>query len=386
MTVGQRDGRAASAVARARIPEVQTLRAVAVALVMSFHYFISGTESFAGVALYTDAFGQSLAQHGWLGVQLFFMVSGFVIALTLEATPNGRQFAIRRFVRLWPVLVLVLPLLHLVGRWYGYPLERTWQDLLASFTLVDPWVWNSLAGTQFDWTTAVMWTLWIELQFYVVAGICFYGFGSRRFLPALTAVLFALSGVYWIDNVIPQLTNGAYLGLMLPGLDAHALWFLAGVVLFRMWRRPSGAPVTAIDAVILGLCGIANIVQLLAFGSVIPALMTVAYFAVFLAIALKHDGIKLLRWPWLVLIGEISYELYLVHDVIGVTFISTLGRAFGESPALHVVYVALAAALSVGVAYCIHTYWSRPVQRTLRRRFARNPAAPVITPSESRRH
>lgn len=97
-----------------KVAEVQGLRAIAILLVAGYHYFAGWTVPIDGNNLYPGTFAP-LFKYTYLGVELFFMVSGFVISMTLLRTPTMRQFAIKRFIRLWPALVVALPWYLLSG-------------------------------------------------------------------------------------------------------------------------------------------------------------------------------------------------------------------------------------------------------------------------------
>src|ERR1044071_1527464 len=92
-----------------RLAALDGLRALAIAWVILFHYAYFWTPAGAAPLVpYGDAYAWvPFAAVGFLGVHLFFMISGFVILLTLEQTSDFKEFMVRRVVRLWPALFLL---------------------------------------------------------------------------------------------------------------------------------------------------------------------------------------------------------------------------------------------------------------------------------------
>src|SRR3981081_2415530 len=86
-----------------RLLSIDGLRGVAILLVLGSHWF--SDKSLIGMYPYGSNF-LTLFKYGNMGVYLFFIISGFVIALTLDTSASVPQFIWRRFVRLWPALTL----------------------------------------------------------------------------------------------------------------------------------------------------------------------------------------------------------------------------------------------------------------------------------------
>jgi peptidoglycan/LPS O-acetylase OafA/YrhL len=87
-----------------RIEFIDGLRGVAIALVVLFHAYARWPE---GIIPYGGRFASiPLFSYGWLGVELFFLISGFVIVMTLEKCPNLYDFLGRRWLRLFPAMLI----------------------------------------------------------------------------------------------------------------------------------------------------------------------------------------------------------------------------------------------------------------------------------------
>ena len=85
-----------------RIAFLDGLRGVAIVGVLIFHGFVCYPENLP----FGDKFGFAPLRFGWVGVQLFFLISGFVIFMTLEQCQSLRQFAAKRWLRLFPAMLV----------------------------------------------------------------------------------------------------------------------------------------------------------------------------------------------------------------------------------------------------------------------------------------
>jgi peptidoglycan/LPS O-acetylase OafA/YrhL len=350
---------------RRRIAEIQGLRAIAIGMVMAYHFLAGWTMPIDGNLLYPETFASTIAREGWMGVQLFFMISGFVIALTLQSTPTVGQFARKRIRRLVPSTLVALPLVLLAALIIGVPVfARTVWDLMVSITLVDPWIWNAALGTDTQWVTSVMWTLWVEVQFYVLAALTFY-FARRRFIPALVtvgALLWAREAVVFIT---PDVTPEWIDSLPYTALGPHFWWFFSGVMFHRIWQ---GVKARAAVAACAGLVVASTITvgELMLTGRTIAAVMAVSFHLIFGLIIWRPAWWVPLRNRWLLLVGGFSYELYLIHDTVGVSIIWWMNQRFGDVGVTYPLSVVLATGASLLIAHGIWTLWSVRFQSSSR--------------------
>jgi peptidoglycan/LPS O-acetylase OafA/YrhL len=339
-----------------RIKEVQSLRAVAILLVAGYHYFSSWTMPIDGNNLYPGTFA-GLFRHTWLGVELFFMVSGFVISMTLLRSKSPKEFAVKRFLRLWPALLIALPAVFVVGNLVGADLyQRSIGDLLISFTLIDPMLINSVFPVTVDWVTAVLWTMWVEIQFYALAALLFFGLGRPRFVNALIVTTVVATLLMWLP--ITGIVSSETVALVTPAIAGYLPWFLAGALFHRIWSdegRPS-------DLLLLLAIYAHECLELWYYAESGAIWLPTFFFLAFLAIARKWRVSAVLRGSGLVYLGEISYEFYLVHDTIGVTTITSLLDRFGESPGAHIFGAVLGCGISIAAAAGIYRF-TTPLRR-----------------------
>jgi peptidoglycan/LPS O-acetylase OafA/YrhL len=348
-------------------PSLDGLRAVAVSLVVLDHAAIA---PFVG--------------WGQIGVNLFFVLSGFLITTLLieerEATGriDVRAFYLRRALRLLPALAVLLigvTLLMLVsGRAAEIPV-----DLLSTLFYVRNWF------TAFGENPGVLshaWSLSIEEQFYIVWPGTFlllivFWKGRWRGLVATLVLLALIStmlrAAIWI--------GGDY-NRALWGTDTRLDAILIGCTLaFLRWRWGLALPwyVGIIGLTIVGLTGFMD-----SFSSVVIGMTIVSLAGA--AVVLACLDTRLLAWRPIVAIGVVSYGLYLYHRPIARIFVDN--GLVGQLTA-----AAAIATISLILAWLSYRYVERPALR-LKSRWQRQPvsglagSAAVAIPSgesESRR-
>jgi peptidoglycan/LPS O-acetylase OafA/YrhL len=165
---------------------VDGFRALAILMVIGFHYFSRWTAPRSPENIYP--YGGWLADvalfnYGYLGVELFFIVSGFVISLTLFVSSDWADFAWKRFSRLFPTMLLCSLVTYTFLNAVGSPwFNASYRDFLPSLTFTDPALWSKALGGSFRSIDAAYWSLQVEVKFYLWACLLFFVFGSQRFL------------------------------------------------------------------------------------------------------------------------------------------------------------------------------------------------------------
>lgn len=284
---------------QARLGSLDALRGLAALGVVLFHYLpyydkLFG-HSFEIPQLLTDAL-----LFGRYGVHLFFILSGFVIFMTLERTRNAAWFGLARGVRLLPALwagiILTFISVHLLG-----PESRavSLETALLNATLLHEY----LGAEHVD---GAYWSLVIEVTFYSWMALLFYSLRdwSRLRIALWAWVLMSYAGVIWWQQ-IPDGLEFLVKDLMFV---KYAPLFIGGMLIFRIYRygRPSVG-----DAVLLTLAVCHGL-----FAYKLPySLFVLGCFTVFsLAVAGQLNWLANRPMLWL---GSLSYSLYLVHQNIG---------------------------------------------------------------------
>jgi peptidoglycan/LPS O-acetylase OafA/YrhL len=306
---------------------------------------------------YGDAY-VPIGKYGYFGVQLFFVISGFVITLTLYRCASFYEFIVRRFARLWPTLVLCALLTYLfltLSPVRVFPVSA--RDLIPALTFTTPETFNGMTRSdRYHWLDGSYWSLVVEVHFYVLIAATYF-LQPRSFGRNLLYVSAALLGADVIAlllgfHSVAEHIEGTLIASFLP-------WFLIGI---GFYFRSTGKPWVPFFA--LALCGL--VIRMLANRSeALPlAIASVAIPAVMWASA-STPLRRVLSTPLFTSIGASSYSLYLIHQDIGVTAIQWLRLSLGLHGPLSVVIALLMAGSMMVLAREIYLRFEMPLNRSI---------------------
>jgi peptidoglycan/LPS O-acetylase OafA/YrhL len=309
-----------------RLTALDGLRGVAILSVMGFHYLGLYAGLTPGIPTYPYAshLAASVFRYGWLGVELFFVISGFVIALTLEKCATPLEFATRRFARLWPALLVCSIATFIFSSAVGSPMSdfrpQHWYNFFPTLTLT-PREWWSFKFPAVDFVDRSYWTLIAEVRFYLVAAMIFWLFKRKNL--AVTVSIFVIANIT-IRSILKHTVGGdqAYSAITLPDFMP---WFAAGVVFFELYSRKLSRRV----ALILLLPMYVFIARNNTFdiqdnSSLVISGIALAIFAVFWLLTESPTWLQIFESRWLVTIGAWSYSIYLLHQEIGLALLFNL--------------------------------------------------------------
>lgn len=362
-----------------RIGWLDGLRAIAVTAVMLFHL----TSPFTAQYPHTDFF-LYVSRYGYLGVQLFFIISGFVISYTLERTPGFWHFHINRFARLFPAMLLCSMLTLGIIRWLDQPVVFTnahaFRNLLPGLTFTNPHLWAMLTGTEFHWINGSYWTLWVEVQFYLLASVVYYA-GKQHFFRKLVLSCIALSGLKYLPgyalNNYPDALSHLGLAAFFRGwnyvdelfnLCFFVGWFLLGALFYRLYKM-GWSWLFSITFLLVLACLVRD--NFYYFPTITWPLCTglaifcsLFFWMILCKRALVFPGSAFFRR-----IGMISYGIYLIHEEVGLLLIDhfsvLLGRLSFLAPFVVIVLVTCFAELS-------YRWYEQRFTRLLKRLFKRS--------------
>jgi peptidoglycan/LPS O-acetylase OafA/YrhL len=340
-----------------RLEYLDGLRAVAALIVVFFHYFQRWPAYYPYRAVPVSRY----LPLGSIGVWLFFVISGFVITLTLHRCASLYEFAVRRFARLWPAMLLCSILTYLVLQIVpGHPFSVAPRNFVPSLTFIDPKIFNFFAATgrPVDWMDGVYWSLYAEVQFYALIA-CVYFLQPDRFarnLPGAAALLIAVRacghalGLQFADRLFGVFTIVEYLPLFLVGVGFYETY--AG-------RRARAFFIAAA----LGIATEALVVDRPEAGKIVASVLCVLVLA---WIGMRTQfGKRLLAHPWIATVGVASYSLYLTHQRIGVALIHWLGQLSGLRGWLALALPIGVAVLLVLATIQIYRRWEAPLNRVI---------------------
>ena len=365
------------------IVELDGLRGIAILLVM-LHRLWPASSSFARV---TEA--------GWIGVDLFFVISGFLITGILLETRDDpdyfRNFYARRVLRIFPLfyllvggMLLVFPVVQHVRGGSSPFLDRAGSPLWYLLQLGN--IPEGVLGRDPPYWLAPVWSLAIEEQFYLTFPWVVRWVRPRR-LVALLLAMIALAPLVRLTAMLawPALDRFPY-QFTLSRVDAIASGCLLAIVARSPGLEHRRGLRGALVAVVVGAAVVAvatGLDRTTPFGIVAGYTVVALGFAALVLLTLFARGARAtapLRLRGLRYLGKTCFGLYLLHRPADTIVSALAARAGVDGAAIWLVLVKIAVA--VGLASLSWFLFERPILR-LKRRFASS-RHPVVDPSVGR--
>jgi peptidoglycan/LPS O-acetylase OafA/YrhL len=327
-----------------RIPELDGLRGIAIGMVLFCHYFQLSLVGRHGTLL---AYLNGVTSLTWSGVDLFFVLSGFLIGgILLDARNSVNYFQVfytRRFFRIMPiyaVILLAVPAFLWLTRSTGNNFSWLFGDLRPwfSYATFTQNFWMVQAASQGGNWLAPTWSLAVEEQFYLTLPLLV------RFLPGRRLIVFLLLGICaapvvriglmlhsW-ENVMAELT--------LPPCRGDALLtgvLVAVIVRNTKWRALVAEHPRHLRVLFVVLLGGVVFLTRFAPGISFPLMRSAGFtwlalfYATTLMLSVTQSGgwlNSLLCKAWLRWLGSIAYGVYLIHQPVqGLLFGCWMGRS-----------------------------------------------------------
>lgn len=327
-----------------RISHLDGLRGVAILLVIGFHAYTR----WPSIVPYGNTYASTpIFEYGYLGVHLFFLISGFVIFMSLEKSANIFSFIYRRWLRLFPAMLICSVIIYLtsaffVERPHGQP---SLKDFIPGLTFVEPYVWLKLTGLRLDNLEGAFWSLYVEFKFYIVASILYFLFGSKR-LVALIFLCFVcwLSLGYLSSTYAIAILEKLHTLCWILGFEYFG-WFAAGAAYYSYSKTRNqtwiyvGIFISILSAFSEGE---------FALEATIAALIISSLFALSI-ISSKMQ--QLMNNKILLYFGFVSYPLYLLHENMMIASVIKMEPYLSFVPS--VIYPVIAVALISILAFAI---------------------------------
>ena len=331
---------------------IDAYRAILIYAVLTYHYLLRWAPPLHTPNLYGyNTVYSPNWEIGAHGVEVFFVISGLVITMTVLRSHDALDFAFRRFSRLHPTAVVCSLLTFIVTTLVG-PAEfkRSVGDMLGSMTLIVP----AFHGRLID---GAYWSLIVEVKFYLLVAVSFF-FLRERFWLAVVALAIAefLCRIFAFHRGI---MDGPLIGNF---VSLFAIGMAAWYAIFEKRAAPAIWLSVAATLTLPATMSILTIDHEPALSVQIAVVAAIALLIVLLAFGAK---IPLGPLPYL---GRISYALYLTHQNIGVTIIGLVKRG---THCPDIAAFLLAAVLMTALAAFLFHFIEMPAQEWLRGHYLR---------------
>ncbi len=316
--------------------------------------------------------GRALAPGGYLAVDFFFILSGFVIPFSYEEKlRSGMSFSNflgRRLIRLYPMIIagslagLFAAILQNAYRLRDVGVFDYASSLILSIALI-PQLSGTNFGSEFFPFNVVVWSLFYELAANILYGAGGYRLGAKGICGlvvlsvALAAAMSAL-GLFRLDNFwtgIPRISFGFCTGMALYKLYASG-------AMRKLWPatfRPRAIPLSIFLLAVFAAPNDAT-----------PAYIILALAAsiaiIIAAIAAESPGGN---YPMQKFLGDISYPLYLLHRPLTVVLAIAMSGFLGETPAMRWMFLLISSTAIIGFSFVVFRYCDAPLRRYLTGKF-----------------
>lgn len=349
-----------------RVNEIDLLRFIAAISVVFFHYAFRGYAA-DNLSLMPYPSLAPIAKYGYLGVELFFMISGFVILMT-ATNSTVKRFIISRSTRLYPAFWVACSLTFLVTLLIGAPqFSATVPQYLGNLTMLSEFLGIPAIDGSY-------WSLFVEIRFYFLVLL----------LLILKQIRYAqLVLVLWL--IISFLLEIMPVGILrYLFITDYAAFFIAGAVCFLIWSESFSL---SKGLILLTAWALAEYEALSMLPSMeehykthynritIIGIITVFFLIMFL-VAQRWTGL-LARQHWL-LLGAITYPLYLIHQNIGFMIFNQLYQSINP----HLLFWGTIL-LMLLLSYLIYAVLEKPFANKMRAFLERLLKKPQITRSLS---
>ncbi len=282
-----------------RLENIDLLRGVGIIFVVLFHYTNHYSPEYL---LRTDNWFLPIAKYGWSGVDIFFIVSGYCIALTIVKTSNFVEFSVKRFARIYPAYffcgistLIFFSFFDLPGRevdWY-----TGFMNLIFAYIV---------PGLKFQYIDGVYWMLIVELKFYIFFGIIYFIFKNLN-KAIIVWSIFAI-----ILNLLLIFTEKV---LFFSSISPHANLFLIGLMVFNLKGN------NFVSYFLISLIALTNIF----INERYSDLEIYFLFLILITILILKININ---WKYNLLsrVGLISFSWYLLHNNIGIIIIREINK------------------------------------------------------------
>jgi peptidoglycan/LPS O-acetylase OafA/YrhL len=336
-----------------RLTELDALRGIAALMVTVYHFLLGRVNH------------DSVMKFGTTGVDLFFVISGFVIFMTIERCTTAKEFIVSRFSRLYPaywICVTLTFLLILLALQLGFHQDQK-NNLPTVFVVNLTMLQHYFNIRDLD---GQYWTLTVELVFYVLMLLLMMSRMLKHIKIIGAAVLCVLLCWRFFYTQISSTQVHSLLLYWVPLLRYFPLFF-AGILFYDCSINGTGR--TNIFLIIV--CYLTQVYvydqfhrHIWILSQIEFACILIVYFASFVLFVFRKLSWIVNRYT--LLLGEISYSLYLIHNFAGAKVVMPFLMKVAGLPLWTSTFIALL--IVVSMAYAIHRFVEKPAMLAIRKK------------------
>lgn len=313
-----------------RFAQVQVYRGIAILLVVGFHVCVRWMPPKNAENLYPWNVFESTPnpfRFGYLGVNLFFIISGFVITQSVEYSKSIGEFWVKRVARIWPSLIFIIMTLFLISRIYHLKknpgVDESFAALFSSLTLIDPQILQNFIPLfeKTTWLTGVLWSLSVELVFYLLISICYFCF-KKIYLHGIFYLFLGIFLFNTIDLIKPEYFAQHITLESILTIRHYIFWFYIGMSSYKLVNGQEYNKIHFYIAYCLNVATETHRHSVEGITSQLNVMILITFFHLFFTQKALNLNSKNHISKVLGRIGDISYEIYLMHEFILLALLS----------------------------------------------------------------
>ncbi len=325
-----------------RLTTLDSLRGIASLMVVFYHFSTVYFQEFTNITSITTF------SIGHFGVDLFFILSGFVIFMSIRNVRSTTEFIAKRIVRLYPSYWISLVITYLAISYFGLTpgRETTLKEAIVGLSMLQGFIGYPNVDTSY-------WSLRPEIVFYFfISIILFFNLLKNLDLAILIiSCLLVLDSYFHFPLLFSRILNIPFCG-----------YFFSGILFYKLY---SGEKKWYYYSGIISFCIINSIISKHPYSLVVIPLIYIVFF-LFL-----YQKLSFLENKYLVFMGTISYPLYLIHQNVGLVILVQIKKHFPNSNYLGGFIVAIFVVILL--ATIITKYLEPAVSKILRKVILRVP-------------
>lgn len=319
-----------------KIKELNLFRGLAAIFIVLYHFTTRYNESFGHIK---QPYLLNIS-YGYMAVAVFFILSGFLMAMKLNKEKSTKSFIKKRIVRLYPTYVvgMILTTVTLIcfgGEEFSSRI-CSFKDWLINLTMMPAY----LGAEPVD---GVYWTLGIEIIFYILIA-CVIKFKKQKKIQSLSFFWIIIS---IIINVLQIFINNRLLkicGILL--ITEQVQRFIIGIIMYNIYKEDK---INKTNYMILILCVINEYIS----QGIEYTLFLVFFSVIFYVIVCRKNTLpNIFNNKFINFISDISYPLYLTHQFIGYVIINKLEKIGLTNE----VYIIIPIVIVITIAYLLHIF------------------------------
>ncbi len=347
---------------KSRVSTLDGLRVIAIGMVMFGHYYNFSSNHIL----------KTIADFGWIGVPFFFVISGFVIALSLERSKSYKEFLKRRYIRLAPGMFVCSTITFLYFSFIytgeGYAFSKDPYNYIIANTFIDPNVFNAIINQfRFYYIDNAYWSLWVEVNFYVIIGFLYFLSPKNMIKNYLILCIIGIPIFLLLSSGFGHKILGNYLSVEsikhLKRISRafvffhECLWFLIGLYIYKLYHDKKQYRYVAYIFITLFAIMVWT-------RELYTNLIFIGVILVYLTFIYKPEYLSFLTNKYLCKLGVASYSLYLIHYHLGVATIKQLYQYLGKEILLIPVPIMIIVCLFALFSY---KYFETPLSNILKK-------------------